>query len=50
MRRGVEPSVGLVSGIYWTVVYNPIKCYLKLNDITNIKEYRLEDFFVTYNR
>ena len=44
MMRGHEPYLRIGGGIGWETVYNPIKCYFTNIDITNIKEYKLEDF------
>jgi len=45
MTRGHEPYLRIGGGIGWKTVYNPIRCYFKNIDITNIKNYRLEKFF-----
>ena len=43
MRRH-EPYIDLEHQIRWKTVYIPKKCYLKNIDITNIKDYGLDEF------
>ena len=45
MKRDHEPYLRIGGGIGWETVYNPIKCYFTNIDITNIKDYSLDNFF-----
>jgi len=47
MRRTHQPYLRIGGGIGWKTVYNPIKGYFTNIDITNIKDYALDRFFIT---
>ncbi len=44
--RTHEPYLDFGNHIRWKTVYYPVKCYFKNIDITNIKDYALEKFFI----
>ena len=45
-RRTQEPYVDFNHHIRWRTEFYPVKCYLKDIDITNIKDYALDKFFI----